>query len=121
MSNENNTDNNTTVRRKTKPIVGIPSTEAQERHRDKAFTSGKRRNQGVIDLRSTGDNNRMSVVRDQHARRKLLESESNRGLQKDTIIWDDKKPIKAKDIPHNEVEMQRRTNRRPGDTPVTQT
>jgi hypothetical protein len=120
MSNDNNNnDNNSQPRIIKRRTVGVPTPDADAKHREKALTSGRRRNQGVIKIRDTGDDNYMNVVRANHERRKILDDEAKRGLPKD-LIYDPKKPINSMELFKDEVGISSPTKRKPGDTPVTQ-
>ena len=51
---------------------GNNSIDLSSRFRTRSPWSGRRRHHGVVDLRDTGDTNKMRVVKDQTARREML-------------------------------------------------
>jgi hypothetical protein len=112
-----NNSNEDKVNRKTHhhSIVGTPTPEVNAKHREKALAAGTRRNQGVIKLRDTGDENFMTVIRDQHTRRKLLDNESKKGLPEGTMIYDPKKPIDSREFFKDEVFLGPKKNKNKSD------
>lgn len=118
-ANINNNDEK--QQRKQRPIVGVPSQEDSDRHKEKALGAGRRRtNQGVIDLRDTGDNNFMKVVKERHERRRILDNEAVKGLP-ESQIYNPKQPINSREMFKNEKNISNPTKRKPDGTPsVTQ-